>query len=729
MSKAGPPGPRFAEALALLQRGQPANAQAILRDILRTEPRQFDALYLLGVSEAQAGRLAEAETLIQRALAVNPKSPNAHSDLGNVLSGLGRQQDAIASYDRAIALKPDFAEAHLNRGNALMKLARHAEALASYERAISLKPALADAHANRGIALLSLRQFESALASIDRVLAAAPNHPLGLAYRAEALRGLRRHEEAIACCDRALAGQANLAGAWITRGKCLHALERHEEAVASYRRALAIHPDLAEAWYGCGVASFALKRPADAAAAYDRVLAIAEMDYARGLRLHARMHACDWSGFDDECAQVLAAVRKGERAAAPFVLLPIAATAADQLRCAELHTAHAYPPGEPLWRGERYAHERIRIAYVSTDLCEHAVGHLVAGLFEHHDKARFETVAMSVGPDQDVEVRRRIRTAFEHFIDARSWTDERIAHELRAREIDIAIDLNGHTGDARTGVFARRVAPVQVNYLGCPATMGAPYMDYIVADRTLIPEDQQQFYAEQVVYLPHSYQANDSKRPIAEHTPSRVEAGLPADGFVFCSFNNTFKITPDLFGVWMRLLTEVEGSVLWLFEGNTTAPENLRRGAQARGVDPQRLIFAPRTTMPEHLARHRLADLCLDTLYYNGHTTGSDALWAGVPFVTLPGATFASRVGASLLKAVGLDDLIVASLEEYQALALRLARDPAALAAIKDRLARNRAIAPLFDTARYAQHLESAFTTMWERHQRGEKPASFAVPD
>ncbi len=719
----------FAQAVALHQRGRLAEAQAIYRDILRAVPDHFDAVYLFGVTQAQSGKLAEAEVLIRRALKINPRAPAAHSDLGNVLSGLGRHKDAIASFDQAVALKSDYAEAHLNRGNALMKLARHAEAVASYDRAIAIKPGLADAFANRGMALTSLGQLDAALASIDRALALMPGNVNALAQRAEALRVLRRHDEAVVACDRALALNANLVGVWLTRGKSLLALKRAEETVAAFRKAAELQPDLADAWYGLGIGSFELKRHADAVTAYDRALAIGEPDYARGFRLHAKMHACDWSGFDADCAQLLSAVRAGKRAAAPLAILPIASTAEDQLKCAELFIAQVAPAaGQPLWRGETYTHDRLRIAYLSTDLVDHPVAYLIAGLFEHHDRSRFQTTAISIGPDRDVGIRRRIQKSFDQFVDARLWPDRRIAEQLRAMETDILIDLNGITGDARSGVLARRAAPIQVNYLGWPATMGASYIDYIIADRTLIPEDQQRCYAEKVVYLPDSYQPNDSQRQIAERVPTRAEAGLPPQGFVFCSFNNSFKITPDVFDIWMRLLQQVEGSVLWLYEGSSLVPVNLRREAQARGVAPERLVFASRVPMEDHLARHRLADLCLDTLYYNGHTTASDSLWAGVPYLTRAGATFASRVGASLLNAVGLPELVASSLEDYEALALKLARDPAALGSIKDKLARHRASQPLFDTARTTRHFEAALTQMWERHRRGEPPASFAVP-
>jgi predicted O-linked N-acetylglucosamine transferase (SPINDLY family) len=381
----------------------------------------------------------------------------------------------------------------------------------------------------------------------------------------------------------------------------------------------------------------------------------------------------------------------------------------------------------PLWRGERYAHDRIRIAYLSADFHDHAVMHLMAGLFEQHDRSQFDVVAVSFGPDPSTDTRARLKDAFERFIDVRHLRDDEIAKLLRDLETDIAIDLKGFTDDARTGIFAFRPAPIQVNYLGYPGTMGAPYIDYIIVDPIVVPHDQRLAYAEKIVYLPHCYQVNDAKRLIAERTPTRSEATLPETGFVFCSFNNNYKITPTMFDVWMRLLRDIDGSVLWLFEGNAAAPVNLRREAANRGVAPERLVFAPKVPLADHLARHRLADLFLDTQPWNAHTTASDALWAGLPLLTCIGTTFAGRVAASLLEAVGLPELVTRTLSEYQTLALQLAGEPSLLAGIKQRLSDNRHVFPLFNTDRSRRHIEAAYSEMYARHRRGEAPASFAI--
>ncbi len=380
-----------------------------------------------------------------------------------------------------------------------------------------------------------------------------------------------------------------------------------------------------------------------------------------------------------------------------------------------------------LWTGERYHHDRIRIAYLSADFYGHATAFLMANLFETHDKARFEISAWSFGPAVDDEMRTRLRKSFEHFHEIGTISDADVAAMLRAQEIDIAVDLKGYTLNSRTAIFSHRAAPIQVNYLGFPGTMGADYMDYIVGDPVVTPPEHDAFYSEKIVRLPDTYQINDSTRAISERTPTRAEAHLPESGFVFCCFNNNYKITPDVFDVWMRLLNRVEGSVLWLIEDNVAAAQNLRLEAESRGVRAQRLVFVERLPLAEHLARHRLADLFLDTLPYNAHTTASDALWAGLPVLTCMGNIFPGRVAASLLKAVGLPELITENLSDYEALALKLATVPASLAELKSRLARNRLTHPLFDTDRFRRHIEAAYVTIYEYYQRGELPQSFSV--
>ena len=413
---------------------------------------------------------------------------------------------------------------------------------------------------------------------------------------------------------------------------------------------------------------------------------------------------------------------------APFLLLGYSGKPALQLQCARNYIDDKVPlVPRPFWTGATWRHDKVRIAYLSADFHRHPTAYLMAELFERHDRSRFEVIGVSFGVDDKSDMRRRLVAAFDQFYDVRRKSDQEVAKLLHDLQVDIAIDLKGYTQDSRPGILAYRPTPIQASYLGFPGTMGAEFIDYIIADKTVAPFEQQPFYTEKIVHLPDCYQVNDTKRNIAERTPTRQEAGLPEEGCVFCCFNNNWKITPEVFSVWIRLLHAVEGSVLWLFRDNESAERNLRKEAQARGIDPARLVFAGRLPLEDHLARHSLADLFLDTLPYNAHTTASDALWVGLLVLTCMGNAFAGRVAASLLNAIGLPELVTHSIEDYEALALRLAKDPSLLEGYRNRLAANRLTHPLFDTDRFRRHIEAAYLQMWEIWQRGEQPRSFAV--
>jgi predicted O-linked N-acetylglucosamine transferase (SPINDLY family) len=564
---------------------------------------------------------------------------------------------------------------------------------------------------------------------IGEALALNPHSPDAWYNRGCALQRLNRHGEAVSCFDRAVSLKPDYDEAWTNRGVALLAQRLHEPAHESFNKALALKPSDLEALSNRGTTLFELKRYEEAAADYETLSKLApDFPYAIGTAALCRAYACDWRSLKADRERLHAGLQQGRAVVSPHASTLIVDDPSDQLRSAQAWVAERCPRSpSPLFNGELYRHDRIRVAYLSADLHSHATSHLAAGMFESHDRSRFETVALSFGPDDSSAMRQRLTRAFDRFVDVRSESDHAAASLVWNMEIDIAVDLKGFTQDARPGILAFKPAPVQVNYLGHPGTMGAPYVDYLIADRTIIPAEHEHHYSEKIVCLPDSYQANDWTRRIAERTPSRADEGLPETGLVFCSFNGSFKITPEFFDIWMRLLKSSEGSVLWLLDDNPAAVRNLRREAEARGVSAQRLVFAPRRPLEDHLARHRLADLFLDTLPCNAHTTASDALWAGLPLLTCTGATFAGRVAASLLSAVGLPELITHSLSSYEALAMKLACDPAQLSAVKAKLARQRASAPLFDTQRFTKHLESALTTMWELQQRGMPPASFTV--
>ena len=710
----------------------------------------------------QLKRHDDALTAYESCVATNPESPQAWLAYADLLAELKRYEEAIVAHDRALALKPDLAEAWLGRANVFGELKRYDDAFAAYDWALASKPDLAAAWLGRGNIYTNLKRYEDAIAAYNQALApdagfaeawlgqgnvffelnkhsdalTAYDEALNLKSdlaeawlgRGNVLTEVKQHDAALSAYDRALATKADLAGAWLGRGNVLTELKHFDEALAAYDRAIAVGPELAELWLGQGIVLAGLKRYADAFAAYDRAVALnPRLAYAASLRLHAKLHICDWTNLEAEAEQFLSAIRTQDLLSYPFTLLGLPSSAADQLECTKRYV-QTRPKFAPMCRSKVYSHGRIRVAYLSADFHSHPVAYLTAGMFEHHDRSRFEIIGISFGPNDGSAMRHRLEGAFEHFVDVADRSDQEVADIIRGFETDIAVDLMGFTQNNRFNVLARRPAPVQINYLGYAGTSGARYMDYILADSIVIPEDRRTLYTEQVVWLPNSYFATDDRRPVSAKTPSRAESGLPETGFVFCSFNNAYKITAEIFQVWMRLLHAVPNSVLWLSELNSMAQDNLRREANDRKIAAQRLIFAPRLPdNQDHLARQRLADLFLDTLLYNAHTTASDALWAGLPVVTCLGETFAGRVAASLLSAIGLSELVTVSLDDYQALALRLAREPALLASIKAKLARNRDTYPLFDTARFTRHLEAAYTTMWERCQRGEPPAAFAV--
>ena len=595
----------------------------------------------------------EALDHIGAALKSKPDAASALSNLGLVLAKLGRQQDALASYDKAIALRPDYAEAFNNRGNALLDLEQPNEALASYDRALGLKSDYTEALNNRATALQALKRPEEALASYDKALGLRSNYPEALNNRGTALQDLKRPGEALASFDRALGLKPDYAEAHYNRGTALLELSRPDEALASYDKALGLKPDYADAVNNRGTALLDLKRPQEALASHDKALAL-DGDHLHAFSgvANAALHCCDWEKTRHVANMLARHIVEQRSIIRPFALLGYPSSAPMQLDCARKAMRHRMPARPaPLWQGAIYRHERIRIAYLSADYRRHPTAYQMAELFELHDRARFEVMGISFGPNDNSDVRQRIAASLDTFFDVSCMSDLQIASWLRSQEVDITVDLMGHTGNSRLEILAHRPAPIQVNYLGYPGTTGADFIDYVIADPIVLPFEQQPYYTEKIVHLPDCYQVNDSRRRIATQTPTRKAVGLPDTGFVFCCFNNSYKITQEVFAVWMRLLQETEGSVLWLVRDSDAATRNLCAAAQAGGVAPGRLVFADRVPQDQHLARHRLADLFLDTTPYNAHTTASDALWAGLPVLTCTGTTFASRVAASLLNA------------------------------------------------------------------------------
>jgi protein O-GlcNAc transferase len=641
-----------------------------------------------GLALHEQGNLVEAERAYRNILAEDSDYFAALYLLGVLSLQTARTDDGIALIEQAIAINPEVAAAHNDLGNALAGGGHLGEALESYDRALALQPDFADAHLNRGNALVGLGRMDEALASYDRAIALQPTYADAHYNRGNVLVALNRLEAGLASYDRVIALVPNHAGAYRSRGNVLRSLKRFDEALTSFDAAIAQGLDA------------------------DRLLdSIAQ----------TKLAMCQWDNYDDLKRRLLTA--NGEATPSPVVFLAMSDDPMLELRFARAIAAAEVPLSNELPRlGRLPRHRKIKLGYFSADFHDHATANLMAGLFEAHDRERFELFAFSFGPDKFDPMRQRLKRSFDQFIDIRTLDDKDATLLARRLEIDIALDLKGFSQDARPGIFARRAAPVQINYLGYPGTMGAPYIDYIIADQTLIPPERQGHYTEKVIYLPGTYQPNDRRRTISDRQFTRAELGLPPNGFVFCCFNNNYKITPDRFDSWMRILGAVDGSVLWLLQDNAAAARNLRAEAMKRGIDANRLIFAPRMAMSDHLARHRHADLFLDTAPFNAHTTASDALWAGLPVLTQIGPTFPGRVAASLLNAIGLSELITTNPQGYESNAIGLANTPERLAAIKRKLERNRLTTALFDTKGFTQHIEAAFGAVYERCHAGLPP-------
>jgi predicted O-linked N-acetylglucosamine transferase (SPINDLY family) len=722
----------FATALDAYRRGDGPRAEKLCRELLNTAPDSFDALNLLGGALVRTQKFSDALEAYQRVLALAP-SAEIHYNLGNVLKHLGRFEEALDSYARALELRPEYAEAHNNQGLLLKELGRFDRALDAFERALRLRPGHAGTHYNRALALRGLERHIDAVGAFTRSLELDPRPVEVWIGFGASLQRLRRHEEAVRAFSRALDLDPRSFAAAFSLGVTLQLLHRPQDALAAFTRALELRTDSAEAERNRADTLAFLKRYDDALEGYMRVLDLEpHHEWVPGVALITRQRLADWRDLEGRLSALIEGVHRGEPVTPPWPLLTLIDSPAVHRSAAEIWsrahtpTRDAAPP-TPLPAPRTVG--RVRVGYFSSDFHAHATAYLAAELFELHDRSRFEVIAFSFGPDASDPLRTRLVAAFERFIDVRGFTDEAIVTLSRKLGIDIAVDLKGYTANSRPGVFERRAAPLQVSYLGYPGTLGTTCMDYLVADITVIPPEQREHYVEKLVLLPHSYQVNDRQRAIAGAPVSREALGLPASGFVYCCFNDTGKITPTTFDRWMRILAATPDSVLWLLGPSEATCRNLRREAEARGVPGGRLVFGAPWPHAEHLARYRGADLFLDTLPCNAHTTASDALWAGLPVLTLIGQSFAARVAASLLNAVGLPELITTRGEDYESLAVALARDPLRLQGLREKLRSARDTAPLFDSPAFTRALETAYTEIQARRVAGLPPADLWIDD
>jgi predicted O-linked N-acetylglucosamine transferase (SPINDLY family) len=714
-----------------LQSGELEKAVELYGGVIDRRPQYAEPYYKRGNALNRLGRLEMALADYDRAAAIDPSHARAWCNRGAVLERLGRHADALESFDRAIEQDPLDCLTHYNRGSALKELKRFEEALASYDKAVELKPDFVAAYINRGNVLEELRRHYAAIASFDQAIALEPIHAEAFEGRGVALYMLKRFDQARADYDRAIARKPDSDGFYVNRGNLMLDWQHFEAASADYLKAIQLNPKSADAYQGLGHSLAALKQLERSIASYDQALALDPgQKYLIATRRAAKMQACDWDGLREDFAAIADGVNAGRPVCNPLALAQLADSPALHRVAAEIWIREESPPDAALGPiGPRSLSSKIRVGYFSADFRNHPVAYLAAGMFEHHDRSRFELTAFAFGPEANDAMRARLNSAFDRFIDVRRHSDTEVAALAREIGIDIAVDLNGITKQCRTNIFALRAAPIQINYLGYPCTMGADYMDYLIGDRTVIPRSHQAYYAEKIIYLPDSFMPFDSKYAIADRTFTREEFGLPSEGFVFCCFNNSYKLTPEVFDGWMRVLSRTERSVIWLSQDNATAAGNLLKEASRRGVDPGRLIFADRMpSLPEHVARLRIADLFMDTFPYNAHATALDALWAGLPVLTRAGQGFASRVAASLLHTIGLPELITDSISQYEDLAVALAADPARLAQLRAKLSKQRLTSALFDTERYTRNLEAAYQQIHARYHSGAAPIHVDEP-
>lgn len=698
--------------------------------VLEQDTDNVVALHLFGILNSLRRDFPKALKSLDRALTLSPHNPDLYVDKGKILNEASRPEDALLCLDKALAINERHPIALDLKASILLLLKRPAEALEILDRLLKIARNHSRTLNNRGLALTELSRYDNAIESFRSAVASDFNNSEIWANLGNALFKSKSYNDALAAYSNALKLNPDFAEAWLGRGNTLASLKQYEDALSAAEKAIANKPDLAEAWGLRGGIYAHLRRPEEAVLAYSAAMrADQDLPFVKGNLLHQKMLCCDWSNIEGIIAEIERDIELKKPAAEPFGWQGIANSERSLQKAAEICAATLYP-GDPAAIAHGIAENttgKIRVGYLSGEFRVHATSHLLTGVLEEHDRSRFDVFIFDNGWDDKSDLRRRIAASAYEIIEITNLNDASAVTAIRKAGVDILVNMNGYFGDHRMGIFARRAAPIQVNYLGFPGTFGCDYIDYVVADRFVIPEDRKSFYTEKVVHLPHCYQPNDCTKTIATTIFKREDLGLPQRDFVFCCFNNSYKIVPDLFDCWARILKHVDKSVLWLLKSNASAVSNLIKEAVARGISPDRLVFADRMPLTDHLARHQLAGLFLDTLPYNAHTTASDALWAGLPVLTQTGTTFPGRVATSLLNAVGLPELAVRTQQEYEETAIHLATHPTELALLKNKLLKNKSTAPLFNTKQYTRHIEDAFRAMFDRRKQGLDPAHISV--
>jgi predicted O-linked N-acetylglucosamine transferase (SPINDLY family) len=694
-------------------------AERSLGQILKMQPKNPDALCFLSVVAAYKSNFKEAIKWIDKSIEAGSKNPIAYNNRGNVLKELGRHTEALSSYEKALALAPNYEEAYSNKGNVLQDLKRYQDAVMSYDAAISLAPNYAEAYNNKGNALQKLGQIEASLACYEQALSIKPEYAEAWFNQGNAFHNLRLKKEAVESYDRAISIKPDYAEAWNGAGLTFFEANIPKQALVCHEKAISIKPDLDEAWIYAGLVHQELKNFTKSIECQEVAISLnAGIKYSLGFLIGAKAAICQWDGLESLIQEVKHKIKYNQQLIVPFTVLSVTDSPKLHLQVAQNFIADKHPSkNTPLVEGKK-KHNKIRLGYFSADFKEHPVSFLTAELFEMHDRNSFEIFAFSLksAPEGD-QMRARLIHAFDQFIDVSEKSNLAIVQTVRDLEIDIAIDLGGHTQHGPMEIFSYRAAPIQVNYLGYPGTSGAEYMDYILADQTLIPESGRQFYTEKVAYLPDTYMVDDSTRALSTRKFTRAELGLPDNKIVFCCFNNGYKFNQKIVDSWVKILIKVEQSVLWITDNNGIFKENLLKEFTKLGIDSSRIIFAKRLdSMGEHLARYEVADLFLDTHPYNAHTTAVDALKAGIPLITYIGEAFAGRVAASLLNAVGMPELIANTFEQYESMAIDLALHPDKLRSLKEKLSKNRYSTALFNTKLFTKNLEALYSEMYQRY-------------
>lgn len=707
------------------------SAEFYLKQVLELQSSNPHALRLLGVLFAQRKQYSEAINYLNAALDAMPNNALAWSNLGNIYLEIRELPQALDAYQKSITIDPQYVEAWSNMGNALFAQKRYEEALDHHHHALSLDPSYVQAYSNAGNALNHLSRFEEAIASYDQALSLNPNYHEALTNKGTALYQLKCYDEAIFHYDQALSLNPNYHEAWFNKGLALHELKRYDEGIAHYDQALGLKPDYHEAWANKASALYQLRHYDEAIFHYDQALNLkSNIDWLYGDFLHTKMRVCQWAGHPQAIKKVQEALTEKKKIIQPFPLLAISDDPILHRMASEIYAAKEYPLNPVLGEiPKQTKKDKIRIGYFSPDFRTHPVAFLTAELFERHDRSKFEVIGFSLlkAPDGDA-MRMRLKDAFDVFVDVEHMSDIQIAKIAREMELDIAIDLSGPTLHSRMGILAHRAAPIQVNWLGYPGTYGATFIDYIIADEVVIPEGNKESFVEKIIYLPKTYLVDDSRRLPSSRVFTRAECGLPENRFVFCCFNNDYKFNIEVLDLWAKILLKTPDSVLWISENNEFFRKNILIEFEHRGVIDSRIIFANREDlMSDHLARLGLADLFLDTFPYNAHSTAVDSLKAGVPLITLLGKSFAGRVAASLLGAVGLSDLIATTPAQYEQIAYELFNDQEKLLQYKKMLLEARLNGVLFDSEEFSKDIEASYLMMYKRYHDGLAPEHMKV--